>query len=63
VAGTNEGSYAEAAALPTDAKKRKRQEEAFKQVQPATGDGPFSYYNTDSELFLPIGHTWFDVDV
>lgn len=40
-----EGSYAEAEPQPQDAKKRKKQRDAFQAVEPAGGDGPFAYYN------------------
>jgi hypothetical protein len=45
VIGAGEGDYAVAEPLPADSRKRKRQEDAFRSVQPATGDGPFNYYN------------------
>ena len=38
-------TYANAVTMPLDPRKRQRQEDAFKNVQPATGDGPFHYYN------------------
>lgn len=44
VIGAGEGDYAVADPLPADSRKRKRQEDAFRSVQPATGDGPFNYY-------------------
>lgn len=40
-----EGPYAEAEPQPQDAKKRKKQHDAFQAVEPAEGDGPFAYYN------------------
>ena len=38
-------TYANAVTMPLDPRKRQRQEDAFRNVRPATGDGPFRYYN------------------
>lgn len=41
------GTYAVVGAMPRDPKKRQRQEDVFRSVQPVYGEGPFGYYNTN----------------
>jgi hypothetical protein len=59
VIGAGEGDYAVADPLPADSRKRKLQEDSFRSVQPAIGEGPFTYYSgceSASTSLLPGMH-------